>query len=279
MNNKKVFLISLVVAVIAAAAVWYVVWNNNQNGVSSTSDIAVTKTTAEKPDDVLRVSSPSSGDEITGAFVIEGAANTPSDVVTVSIQDDKGTILLSDKVKVAGRTESFFGTYSTTIHYLTNHPQNNNIVLAVGGTPSDPPGSIFTVSMPLRINPSDEQLVKVFFANDKDNSEEACGKVSAVNRTILETENIPEKTMLALLDGPSGTEVSEEYFSHLPADVQLHEFTLENGVVRVDLSEEINSALYNSCQVENVKQQIVQTLNQLPEVNEVVISVDGENLD
>jgi len=279
-NKKKPFFIALVavILVVVVILIWWFVKADGKLTKTSVDD-SITKTVADEPNDVIRIISPEAGEELKPPFVIEGLANTANDVVTIFIQDDRGTLLFKEEVPVTGRTDDKFGSFSKTIEYLSAEPLSGNIILELSGRSLAVGGNIFAISLPLRINVAPEQVAQIFFANDDLNTNGECGKVFPTGRTFLNSDDSQQKVVDALLAGPNQQEIGQGFFSYLPTDVQLNKFIVEGGVAKIDFNQSFEAVLTDDCQAESVKQQIIETLKGLPEISGVVISIDGQILE
>jgi spore germination protein GerM len=65
----------------------------------------------------------------------------------------------------------------------------------------------------------------------------------------------------------------------MPEGVKVQSLSIEGGVARVDLSEELEEGVGGSCMVASITAQITETLKQFPTVDSVIISIDGRTED
>lgn len=117
----------------------------------------------------------------------------------------------------------------------------------------------------------------VYFPNSRMGSDEDCGKVFPVPRPTKGDVDL----FGDLLEGPTEAEMAQGYSTAIPDGVRV----LSSGVrgpgvtFFVDFSEEMESAA-GSCRVIAIRAQIEQTVRTaVPEVDRVVISVDGGDPD
>ena len=61
--------------------------------------------------------------------------------------------------------------------------------------------------------------------------------------------------------------------------MRIQGLTIENGVAKVDFSEQLEFQVGGSCRVAAIRAQITDTLKQFPTVDSVVISIDGRTED
>jgi spore germination protein GerM len=79
-----------------------------------------------------------------------------------------------------------------------------------------------------------------------------------------------------LLNGITESEKSSGYFTSLNDGILIQKFEIKDKVAYVDLSSLFNQGVAGSCKVTAIKSQIENTLNNLPDIDSVVISVDGK---
>lgn len=121
-----------------------------------------------------------------------------------------------------------------------------------------------------------EKQVNVYFGNSEMGSSEDCSKVFPLSRTILNAETFGPGAIEALLKGVSEREKESGYFTSLNDGVLLQKFEIKDKVAYVDFNSRFNEKMGGSCRVQNIKSQIETTLNNLPDIDSVVVSVNGE---
>jgi hypothetical protein len=126
-----------------------------------------------------------------------------------------------------------------------------------------------------------EGEVSVYFHNPMLSSREEphCDEVYPARRDLTRVvEEIPwsQVALLSLLGGTTEAEEEVGFSTSLPDGVALLDFDVEKRVARVDFSAELDEVA-GSCRVEAVRAQIERTLTQFPDIDEVVISVDGKD--
>ena len=122
-----------------------------------------------------------------------------------------------------------------------------------------------------------QKNVEVYFGNENMGSAEDCTKVFPVTRTILNAETFGPGALEALLKGI--TEEGEKtggYFTSINDRVLIQKFEIKDKVAYVDLSSRFNEGVAGSCRVTAIKAQIETTLNNLPDIDSVVLSVNGQ---
>lgn len=120
-----------------------------------------------------------------------------------------------------------------------------------------------------------EKQVSVYFKNKNMGSPTNCSKVFPVSRTILNAETFGPGAIEALLRGVSGKEKESGYFTDIGAEVVLNRFEIKNRMAYIDFDSSLNKNI-NACQMTSIKSQIENTLNSLPDIDSVVISINGK---
>ncbi len=121
-----------------------------------------------------------------------------------------------------------------------------------------------------------EKSVNIYFGNSNKGSSEECSKVFPVARTILNAETFGPGALEALLNGVSEEEKTAGYFTSINDGVLLRKFEIKDKIAYIDFDPSFNEGMGGSCRVTNVKSQIENTLNNLPDIDSVIISVDGK---
>jgi len=138
--------------------------------------------------------------------------------------------------------------------------------------------------MSITIEPEDNDkdilTVKIFFPNDKINSEMLdCSLVFPVSREIPETVAVARATLTELFNGLTEDELDEGYFTNIPEGVEMQSLSIEEGVASVDFNTKLEEGIGGSCRVNSIRAQIEETLKQFESVDSVVISIDGRTED
>jgi spore germination protein GerM len=121
-----------------------------------------------------------------------------------------------------------------------------------------------------------EKQVNVYFGNKNMGSAEDCSKVFPVSRTVLNAETFGPGALEALLKGVSDTEKNSGYFTSINDKVLVQKFEIKDKVAYVDFDSRFVEGVAGSCKVAAIKSQIENTLNNLPDIDSVVISVNGK---
>lgn len=122
-----------------------------------------------------------------------------------------------------------------------------------------------------------EKEVQIYFLNEKimkdDND---CTKVVPVSRKVLNAETLGPGALEALLEGPIEEERVSGLFTSINKESLIQKFEIKDGVAYVDFDAALNSGVSGSCNVLAVRSQIETTLKALPDIDSVVISINGQ---
>lgn len=120
-----------------------------------------------------------------------------------------------------------------------------------------------------------EKKVKVYFVDSKKMETSSCEADVALDRTVINAETLGPGAIEALLNGLTAEEKSM-YSTAIKKGTLLQKFEVKNGVAYVDFSSELNKEVAGSCTVTAIRSQIEKTLIALPDIDSVVISVNGK---
>lgn len=121
-----------------------------------------------------------------------------------------------------------------------------------------------------------EKRVNVYFGNINMGSSEDCSKVFPISRTILNAETFGPGALESLLKGVSAEEKANGYFTSLNDKILLRRFEIKGKVAYIDFDSRFNQGIGGSCRVAAIRSQIENTLNSLPDIDSVVMSVNGQ---
>lgn len=119
-----------------------------------------------------------------------------------------------------------------------------------------------------------EKEVNVYFIDRQIAETTSCEATVVVKRKVPNAETLGPGVLDALIKGLSSKESRSLYTSIDPA-ILLQKFEIKNKVAFVDFSS-LGQNIDGSCKVIAIRSQIEKTLTDLPDINSVVISVNGE---
>ena len=213
--------------------------------------------------DLIKVSTPLLNSEIKSPLTIKGEARGFwffEASFPVSLLDGNGDVVFQSFIIVP---ETEFGT-------LILHKDNPS------GLPENDDELRIPVKFPAK---ADEftKFVDVYFLNNNLDPEVTCEKVFSVQRGIPDTKGVAREAILALLKGPTQSEIANGYYTSINSGVKLNDITIDsNGVLRADFDEKLSFQVAGACKVLAIQAQIMKTLKQFPTVKEVILSINGE---
>jgi len=223
--------------------------------------------------DLIRSTTPRPNQTITSPLEISGEARGTwffEASFPVKIIDGNGRVLLNSFVGTEDdwMTEDFVA-YAGTLDFPTPTTKKGTLLLEKNN-PSGIPEYDDALRIPVRFE-QERITVQVYF--NKGDSDD-CREVVPVEREIMRTELVGRAALAALLLGPT-EEKTEGYASNIPEGTRIQSLTIEEGTAFVDFNEILESG-GGSCSMAARHAQIEETLKQLPTVDEVVISINGE---
>lgn len=223
----------------------------------------------------IRVSKPQANDEIGLPFTLRGEARTFESTVNFRIRDEDGSVLHEDFTTALVSENSAFGEFSTEVSYPA--PKGTTGMIEVFEYSARDGEEINMVRIPIIFATVETQSVRIYFTNTIEDPDVLhCEVTYPVERRIPTTENALEGALRELLKGPTVVEQSMGFYSTINPGVKLLDLTVEEGKVTADFDAMMQFQLGGSCRVSAIRSQIENTLSQFPEVEEVVIAVEGE---
>ena len=223
----------------------------------------------------IRVSKPQANEEIGLPFTLSGEARTFESTVNFRVRDEDGTILLEDFTTALVSETSTFGEFSTEVSYPA--PKGTTGMIEVFEYSAQDGSEINMVRIPIVFGTIETSSVRVYFTNTTEDPEVLhCEVTYPVERRIPKTENALHGALRELLKGPTVMEQSMGFYSSINPGVKLLGLTAEEGTVTADFDAMMQFQLGGSCRVMAIRSQIENTLKQFPNVEEVVIAVEGE---
>jgi len=117
--------------------------------------------------------------------------------------------------------------------------------------------------------------VKVFFPRFLENDVEFV----PVRRVVPRSPSIATSTLIELLKGPTIDERAQGLANPIPEGTKLKSVEISGGVARADFDERMEFQMGGSTRVMAIRQMIIRTLKQFPDIKEVIISVEGRTED
>lgn len=156
----------------------------------------------------------------------------------------------------------------------------SGFILIQNDDPSDgeggPAKKIFIPVIFYNIN-KETMSVKLFFPNKIFNPESFdCSLVYSVDRIIPYTQAVATATLNELIKGPTAEEEKNGYFGVIPDGTKINSIKIENGILSVDFSKEVQSG-GGSCSMASRTSSLSKTISQFSTVKSIKISVEGNS--
>lgn len=279
--RKSVAGLAVVFLVAAAGALWLLQERRGAGSVSTVEEGGDGYVSAEAvaSDPRVRVSSPRPNAVVSSPLVVRGEARGP----WYFEGDFPVRLLAGDGSEVAAGPAQAQGAWMTdslvpfeaTLTFERPAAETGLLVLD-RSNPSGLARNAAQVVVPVRFGESapSTRAVRAFFSNSALGDDE-CDAVWPVARGVEPMRPDGRAALAEVLGGPTGAERSRGFRTNIPEGVELRSLTVEEGTARADFDRTLDRAA-GSCRVLAVRAQIERTLLQLPAVEEVVISVDGD---
>lgn len=234
---------------------------------------------AAATDSRVRVSSPRPNAVVSSPLAVSGSARGAwyfEADFPVRLLDGDGREISVAPAQAQGEWMSEdFVRFETTVTF--GQPATRAGVLVLDrSNPSGLAENAALVALPVRFVASAprRRVVRVYF-NRTASGDDACDAVWPVARAVEPKRADAEGVLAELLTGPTPAERDRGFLTNIPEGVQLRSLRVEDGTARADFDRTLDRTA-GSCRVLAVRAQTEQTLLQLPGVDDVVISVEGD---
>lgn len=147
-------------------------------------------------------------------------------------------------------------------------------VLALSLVIDSTPGTGIIENEPTSNEPT--KTVEVFFNNSRLDPEFSCYKVFPVTRVVPSGQDEKLYAIAQLLAGPTEEDKLAQYDTSLNPGTTLRSLRVADRTAYADFDKQLDFQVGGSCRVGAIRAQITETLKQFAEVDEVVISIQGE---
>jgi len=247
----------------------------------------------------ILIYSPTSGTKISNYFIVKGFARVFENTFSIRLKDAVSNTLYFEKSFMTKTGE--MGQYGEINHAISlgetaaDINDKASLILEVFEYSAKDGLEINKVTVPLIFSKpftsttkvSDgptttmngvEEIIKIYFNNNKLDPEISCNKVFPVERKLIINDDFDRTVRLVLeqlLFGPNQTEIADSYSTSLPVNVKINKTNLVEGELTVDFDNQLQAGIGGSCRVSAIRTQITKTLMDLPGVDSVIISIDG----
>ncbi len=203
------------------------------------------------------------------SFDVAGRAKTGAGAVRIALVDSNGATIAVATTDVQAAPGDVYGRFDKTLVVPSPAPLAATVEVSLGdGSES--------VTRTVTFGPANTVAVKLYFPSHALDAGGACDIIFPVQRQVSATGAVYRSTLEALLKGPDATEGTDGYWSAIPSGVTLKSATADgNGVVTADFSSRMNRGISDKCRASMIRAQIGATLEQFPEVRDIVIAIDG----
>ncbi|MEA3453083.1 MAG: GerMN domain-containing protein [Patescibacteria group bacterium] len=141
-------------------------------------------------------------------------------------------------------------------------------------------GGLVYLFLPQIGGSSETMTIRIFFSNTYEDPESFfCDTVYFVERQIKKTETPIYSTIEEMLEGPNKIEKQGGFFTNIDDNVKIQNLSIQNGTARIDFNKSLEQSAQGSCKTMGMVAQIIHTLKEFEEVDEVIISIDGRTVD
>lgn len=124
-----------------------------------------------------------------------------------------------------------------------------------------------------------EESVNIYFNNSKLDPNISCNKVFPVTRKLILNDDFDRTVRLVLEQlffGPTQQEIADGYSTSLPGNVKINSISFTDGEIKVDFDNQLQAGIGGSCRVVSIRTQLTETLMDLPGVDSVILSINGD---
>lgn len=268
-SRRAVAVVAVAVLLALAGALWLL---GERDGAPAVADGAAA-------DPRVRLSSPRPHAVVSSPLTVRGEARGQwffEADFPVRLVDESGAEIAGSVARARGEwmTEDF-APFEASLSF--EEPAGGTGLLVLDrANPSGLAENAAQVAIPVRFRESapSKWAFRLFF-NRTGSGDDRCEAVWPVARAVEPTPDPARAALARLLEGPTAAERDRGYLTNIPAGVAIRSLRIEGDTAYADFDATLDRAA-GSCRVTAIRAQIEETLVQLPEVGEVVISVEGD---
>ena len=213
------------------------------------------------------------------ALYVSGQANTFEGNVGFSLYGDDGVLIQEDFTTADRPGAGKIGDFEKVMSFAAPLPHIVNGYLEVYAEDPMLGAKENLVVVPVYFAYNDTTELTVYFSHSAPAGMPGeCMYLQTVSRFVMGTLAPAKATMQSMLLGPKTAEEANGFFSGIPSGTKLNSIYIENRIVYVDFSIELNSTA-GSCGIAGVTAMIRENLLQFATIDDVVISVEGQTED
>ncbi len=227
----------------------------------------------------VRVVSPEPGAVVSSPLTVRGRARGPwyfEGSFPVRLVNDAGRRLAGGTARARGAwTTADFVPFEATLSAPWPSGGTGLLVLE-RANPSGLAENAGRAVVPVRFDEAAPRRKAVLaFFNRPAGGRHDCRAVWPVARGVEPGRETARAALDELLEGPTPAERDRGFLTNLPSGVGVRSLAVKRGTARVDFDEGLRRVA-GSCRVRAVRAQVERTLEQVPSVETVVISVEGD---
>jgi len=210
-------------------------------------------------------------------FKVEGRARVFENTLAVRVKNGEKKIF-EKSVMADAPDVGTFGDFETEIKLAAKDIVNATSIVLEAFEYSAKDGSEInkvTVSLVFKSRAASLIKVKVFFPNTVKDPNITCTRVFPIEREVPITEGVARAALEELLKGPTPLERRDGYTTSINDGVKVQSVSIQSGIARADFNPQLDYQVGGACRVTSIRAQITQTLKQFPTVQEVRISING----
>ncbi len=229
---------------------------------------------------MIRIDEPKDGAEVSSPLEIIGEARGTwffEGDFPIEIIDEKGkSIAIAPAGALGEWMKEDFVPFRAVLDF-SKTSGSGKIIIREDNPAGETEEDLRRVEIPVKFTAPKNQIVRVYFSNSYYNSgTNSCSGVYEVKRIIPKTQAPARAALEELLSGPTKLEEKGKFSTNINSGVEIQNLKIENGIAKVDFSDQLQKAVGGSCRVTAIRAQITETLKQFSSVKEVIISINGK---
>jgi len=249
----------------------------NKNASLNVSDKPVPGQVAVIDSNIV-INKPLSNDIISSPLEISGRAKVAEGKVSYRLKDAWGGII-AEGFATASLGAPDWGFYQGQLEFETTASPAGWLEVYTKNTEDSSEENL--ISLPVVFKEYEKPVVKVYFGNTKENPNMIdCGKVSPLERQLEPTNQLLPAVIAELFKGITEEEKTAGFVNSLPEEgVKVQKLEIKDNILYVDFNQTLQEGVAGSCRVTAIRAQIIETLKQFSEIDDVIISIDGKTED
>jgi len=269
-------------------------------GTSQESDILLPESIQILEQPNIIVYAPVKNSKVSNYFIVKGIARTFENTFSIRLKDaTNGQTYFEKSFMTKNGAMGQYGDINSAISLgdsVSNINDKANLLLEVFEYSAKDGSEINKATVPLVFskpftsttnNPAGanvsnvegiEESVNIYFNNNQLDPNISCNKVFPVTRKLILNDDFDRTVRLVLEQlffGPTQQEITDHYSTSLPVNVKINNVSLNDGELKVDFDNQLQAGIGGSCRVAAIRAQLTETLMDLPGVDSVILSING----